>query len=109
MMPDERNFGYSYFTKLNENQYLRTLYHDILFNYAIRLFNFDKSRMKVFSLADALSFADLLSKSNHPALSDSQKEWAQEIVTMLSELYPEDRRVSYVTGSVLSTINLNYS
>lgn len=107
MMPDEKNFGYSYFTKLNENQYLRTLYHDILFNYAIRLFNFDKSRMKVFSLADALSFADLLSKSNHPALSDSQKEWAQEIVTMLSELYPEDRRVSYVTGSVLSTIN-NY-
>lgn len=106
-MPDERNFGYGYFSDLNNNQYLRTIYQDILFNYAIHLFGLDRGRMRVFSLADALSFADLLSKSNHPELSDSQKGWAQEIITMLAELYPNDSRVSYVGGSVLTTIN-NY-
>lgn len=106
-MPDERNFGYGYFFDLNNNQYLRTIYQDILFNYAIHLFGLDRGRMRVFSLADALSFADLLSKSNHPELSDSQKGWAQEIITMLAELYPNDSRVSYVGGSVLTTIN-NY-
>lgn len=41
-MPDERNFGYGYFSDLNNNQYLRTIYQDILFNYAIHLFGLDR-------------------------------------------------------------------
>ena len=39
---------------------------------------------------DALRFAALLSKSNDSENGNAHKIWAQEIVILLDELYPEE-------------------
>lgn len=98
-------FGDVFFAELNQDTYLKKIYEDILYNYAVKLFRFTKRRKYEIPINDALSFADLLSKSNHITLSDSHKMWAQEIVTMLQYLYPEDQKIRYMAGSVLTSID----
>ena len=78
-----KNFGEAFFAELNSDSYLHKIYEDILYNYALKVFNFKKRQKRHIPIIDALTFADLLSKSNHSKLADSQKMWAQEIVTML--------------------------
>lgn len=102
-----RKFGEAFFSELNSDTYLHKIYEDILFNYALKVFGFKKRTKRQIPLIDALTFADLLSKSNHSMLSDSQKMWAQEIVTMLHFLYPDNQTVSYMTGAVLANLG-NY-
>lgn len=58
---------------------------------------------KTVDKTDALRFADLLSKSTHSANSDKHKMWAQEIITLLYSLYPDDPTVSFYAGSVLTS------
>lgn len=106
-MSKNRTFGEAFFEELNSNEYLMKIYDDILFNYAIQVFGFKNRRKRNIPMNDALSFADLLSKSNHPKYSDKHRMWAQEIITMLHYVYPSDTRVSYVAGSVLTSIG-NY-
>lgn len=102
-----RKFGEAFFSELNSDTYLHKIHEDILFNYALKVFGFKKRTKRQIPLIDALTFADLLSKSNHSMLSDSQKMWAQEIVTMLHFLYPDNQTVSYMTGAVLANLG-NY-
>ena len=102
-----RKFGEAFFSELNSDTYLHKIYEDILFNYALKVFGFKKRTKRQIPVIDALTFADLLSKSNHSTLSDSQKMWAQEIVTMLHFLYPDNQTVSYMTGAVLANLG-NY-
>lgn len=106
-MSDTRTFGEVFFEELNTNEYQKKIYDDILFNYALQVFGFKNRRKRSIPMNDALAFADLLSKSNHPKYSDTQRMWAQEIITMLHYVYPDDERVSYVAGSVLASIG-NY-
>jgi superfamily II DNA/RNA helicase len=106
-MSKNRTFGEAFFEELNSNEYLMKIYDDILFNYAIQVFGFKNRRKRSIPINDALSFADLLSKSNHPKYSDKHRMWAQEIITMLHYVYPSDTRVTYVAGSVLTSIG-NY-
>jgi len=106
-MSDNRTFGEVFFEELNSNEYLNKIYDDILFNYALQVFGFKNRRKRSIPMEDALAFADLLSKSNHSKYSDSHRMWAQEIITMLHYVYPNDERVSYVAGSVLASIG-NY-
>lgn len=73
----------------------------------MKVFSFKKRAKRHIPKIDALTFADLLSKSNHSTLADSQKMWAQEIVTMLHYLYPDDPTVTYMTGVVLANLG-NY-
>ena len=79
----KKTFGEVYFSELNQNDYLKRIYEDILYNYALKVFRFTNRQKKQIPVEHALTFADLLSKSNHPTLSDKQKMWAQEIITML--------------------------
>ena len=58
-------------------------------------------------LNDALRFADLLSKSAGVANSEKHQAWAQEIVALLTTLFPDNPKVTYYASSVLSTIG-NY-
>ena len=102
-----KNFGEAFFAELNSDSYLHKIYEDILYNYALKVFNFKKRQKRHIPIIDALTFADLLSKSNHSKLADSQKMWAQEIVTMLHFLYPNDSTVTYMTGAVLANLG-NY-
>ena len=103
----KKSFGEVYFSELNQNEYLRKIYDDILYNYALKVFGFTNRKKKEIPIEHALQFADLLSKSNHSTLADEQKMWAQEIITMLLYVYDEDPRVSYMAGSVLEAVG-NY-
>lgn len=93
MTNSNKKFGEAFFAELNGDTYLHKIYEDILFNYSMKVFSFKKRAKRHIPKIDALTFADLLSKSNHSTLADSQKMWAQEIVTMLHYLYPDDRRL----------------
>lgn len=106
-MAAKRTFGEVYFSELNQNSYLKQIYEDILYNYALKVFHFTNRKKKEIPMEQALAFADLLSKSNHPTLADEQKMWAQEIITMLLYVYPEDERVSFMAGVVLEAVG-NY-
>ena len=100
-------FGEIFFEKIDENEYLIKLYEDILYNYALKVFGYTRRLKRNLAINDTLRFADILSKSNHSTKVDKHKVWAQEIVTMLNYIYPENTDVSYVAGSVLTSVG-NY-
>lgn len=100
-------FGEVFFSELETDSYLLRIYNDILYNYSLAVFGFTRRKKRDIPILDALTFADLLSKSNHSVYSETQRMWSQEIVTMLSYLYPEDSRVSFMAGVVLSNLG-NY-
>ena len=106
-METNTTFGEIFFEKIDENEYLIKLYEDILYNYALKVFGYTRRLKRNLAINDALRFADILSKSNHSTKADKHKVWAQEIVTMLNYIYPENTDVSYVAGSVLTSVG-NY-
>ena len=68
MSDEKKKLGDAIFVDIDSNEYLNEIHEKILFNYALRLFQLEtKGKAKEFDLLDALRFADLLSKSNHPA------------------------------------------
>ena len=104
MSKEKKKIGDVIFADIEENAYLNELYENILYNYALRLFQLDKSKpLKPYNLIDALRFADILSKSNHPERKDAQKMWAQEIVILLNQLEENNPLVKLYAGSVFSS------
>lgn len=101
-MSDKKTLGGAIFVDIESNAYLNELHENILFNYALKLFQI-QDRQREYNLKDALRFADLLSKSTHPTNSDSHKMWAQELIILLNELHPEDALVKLYAGSVFSS------
>lgn len=99
-METNSTFGEIFFEKIDENEYLKKLYEDILYNYALKVFGYTRRLKRNLAINDALRFADILSKSNHSTKADKHKVWAQEIVTMLNYIYPENPDVLYVAGSL---------
>lgn len=99
--------GEAIYKDIDTNEYLNELYKDILFNYSIRLFGID-TECKQININDALHFADILSKSNNNINSDKHRIWAQEIVALLKSLYPQDSRIDYYMGSVLTNTGNYY-
>lgn len=106
-METNTTFGEIFFEKIDEKEYLIKLYEDILYNYALKVFGYTRRLKRNLAINDALRFADILSKSNHSTKADKHKVWAQEIVTMLNYIHPENTDVSYVAGSVLTSVG-NY-
>ena len=103
-MIEKRTLGEAIFVDIEKNQYLNELYENILYNYALKLFQLDgKARSKQYNLKDALRFADLLSKSTHPTKSDEHKMWAQEIIILLNEIEEDNPLVKLYAGSVFSS------
>ena len=94
--------GNTVFTDIDKNEYLNELYENILYNYSIKLFSVWQERKPV-NIEDALRFADLLSKSTHPQNADKHKIWAQEIVALLNEVYPDNPAVTHYLGAVLAS------
>ena len=101
-MNDKKTLGEAIFVDIESNAYLNELHENILFNYALKLFQIQGGQRE-YNLKDALRFADLLSKSTHPTNSDSHKMWAQELIILLNELHPEDALVKLYAGSVFSS------
>lgn len=96
--------GDSIFKDIESNEYLQEIFNAILYNYSLDLFNIKNKERAQFNLTDALRFADLLSKSTDPRKGEQHKVWAQEMVALLSTLYPENDSVKFVMGSVLTNI-----
>ena len=97
--------GDAIFNSIDDNDFLNVLYDNMLYNYAIlklHLEGFQQARSV--DVNAALRFADLLSKSTHETKADAHKMWAQEIITLLLELYPQNEDVVYYAGSVLSNV-----
>lgn len=95
-------FGEHLFSRIDDNAYLQKLYHNILINYSRRLFRLDEIEEQPVNIGDALTFADVLSKSCGTNLSDIHKTRAQEMVALLYDMYPQDEQVKYYLGSVLA-------
>ena len=90
------SLGEVVFAGIDSNPYLNELYENILYNYSLSLFKMESAR-KLVNVADALRFADILSKSS----SDSHMTWAQEIVALLKEIEPQNATVDMYLNSVL--------
>lgn len=100
------NLGSFVYDKLEENEYLNELYSALLDSYLSLVITGFKKDIQI-NLKDALSFADLLSKSTSETKSEFHKQLAQEMMTLISELYGQDEVVKQYFGSVL-THNGNY-
>lgn len=99
----EVTLGEEIFRELDNNAYLNELYENILFNYSGRLFKLPDFIDREINVDDALRFADLLSKSTGTQQSDSHKLWGQEIVALLNYIYPQNEKIEFFMGSVLSS------
>ena len=99
--------GYAIFSGLEKNEYLNEIYDALLHNDFLRLFCINDTAPKAVSTEDALRFADLLSKSVNTEQSERHRSLAQEIITLLDMLNPNDEEIQYVMGSVLSSTS-NY-
>ena len=98
------NLSDAIFGDIENNEYLNELYNNILYNYALKTLCLDKrKKMRGVNVTAALRFADLLSKSTHAERRDAHRIWAQEIITLLLALYPDNEKVSYYAGAVLAS------
>ena len=102
------NLGEAIFNEIDNNDFLNSIYDNMLYNYALIKFNLtEKRQRREVDVDAALRFADLLSKSTHLKKADDHKMWSQEIISLLLELEPENSDVKYYAGSILSNIG-NY-
>ena len=103
--PQKIKLGDAIFNSIDDNDFLNVLYDNMLYNYAVLKLNLEGFQQeRNVDIGAALRFADLLSKSTHVTKSDAHKMWAQEIITLLLELYPQNEDVLYYAGSVLSNV-----
>lgn len=98
------NLGKMIFSDLHSNDYLIELYEELLSEYSKFLLKKQYS-LNNKNIKDLLRFADLLSKSTNIQYNEWHQNIAQEIVSILLTLYPDNQTVRYITGSVLSNIN----
>lgn len=76
-------FGEHLFSRIDDNAYLQKLYHNILINYSKRLFSFDEMEEQPVNIGDALTFADVLSKSCGTNLSDIHTQTRMPLIMQL--------------------------
>ena len=109
--PRNSTLGEEIYREIDKNEYLHRIYEDILAFYSAKILQGEDIENTIheynFSLDDALRFADLLSKSAGVPNSEKHKSWAQEIVALLSAVFPNSPQVKHYTASVLATIG-NY-
>lgn len=100
--------GEALFCDIDNNEYLNELYEIILYNYSMQLFKIQNGDSRQVNIDHSLRFADLLSKSTDKKNADKHRIWAQEIVALLKSLYPDDKRIDYYLGSVLTNTGNYY-
>ncbi len=95
--------GDSIFNDIDNNPFLNALYNNILYNYAITKLNLQKKKeLKTVDIIASLRFADLLSKSTNTKNKDKHKTWAQEIIILLNEIYPNNEDIKLYSDSVFT-------
>lgn len=94
------------YQNIEDNEYLRKIYSNLLYNYSLQIFNRNGAR-KAINLRDALRFSDILSKSINLPNSDKHRILGQELAILLKILYSDDAAVNQYLFSVLSSVG-NY-
>lgn len=104
MEDNKIKLGELVFNSISENVYLNELYKKALLAYAQKTLDIstNKNGLSNTEIHDLLRFADLLSKSNHREMYEEHKMWAQEIIVLLSFLFPNNKDVKAFGGSVFS-------
>ena len=97
--PRNQTLAEALYRDIDKNDYLKEIYESLLYNYSINLFKLRKQQKEI-NIKDALRFADLLAKSTLPDKRGEHRLWGQELVILLSIVYPEDSAVKYYLGSV---------
>lgn len=105
-IPRNQTLAEALYVDIDKNEYLNEIYEALLNNYSIKIFNSQKQHIEV-NIKDALRFADLLAKSSIPEKRDRHRLWGQELVILLSIVYPDNSSIKYYLGSILSTVG-NY-
>lgn len=100
------NLGNFIYDGLEDNEYLNEIYSLLLDSYLAKTINGFPKKIDI-NLHDALSFADLLSKSTSTTKGEFHKQLAQEMMTLITELYGDNEVFKQYFGSVL-THNGNY-
>lgn len=98
--PRVATFGETLHWDLANDKYLQEIYENLLFNYALGLFDLKNIPAREVVLEDALRFADLLTKTIDHNNPDADKSWAQEMICLLNVTMPESPALSYITGNV---------
>ena len=101
--PRNATLGEEIYRDIDDNEYLHELYSNILYNYSLTVLGKNEPPKEI-CLEDALRFADILSKSAYMDNSEKHKSWAQEIIALLGELYPNEQIVKDYAASVLTSI-----
>ncbi len=94
--------GNAIFSDIDKNPYLLKIYENLLYNNAIVTMKIPQEKKDI-NLEDALRFADILSKSNHPTKSDLHKMWSQEIIILLNLLFPNNYDVKLYMSNILES------
>lgn len=102
----DKTFGEWLFEDIHENEYLKKLYSKLICEYTKNLIG-DNYTLSEKDISDLLTFSDILSKSTSIKNQDFHKNIAQNITTIIKKLYPNNLKVDYYTGSVLSNVQ-NY-
>lgn len=107
--PSIRTIGDEIFLTIEKDQYLNELYQLLLYNYGLKLFNQPYLIPDDKQIKNALRFADLLSKSTDQNHAGIHKVWAQEIISLLDVLVPNNEDVKFYMYSVLSNCTNYYA
>lgn len=103
----EGTLGQAIFEDIDNDAYLAELYDSLLYNYGLQRLALPITQRRNVNVEDALRFADLLSKSNHPEKREAHRVWAQEIATLCSLLYPENPKTKFYAAAVFTAVG-NY-
>ena len=105
-IPRKHTLSEVLYKDLLNNSYLVEIYQDLLMNYSIKLFGINTPIIEI-NIDDALRFADLLSKSNDASRYEEHRLLGQEIAILLNLIYPNNIKIKYYLGSILSSLG-NY-
>jgi hypothetical protein len=101
-----KTFGEWIYKDIHKNNYLTKLYSKLIIQYTFKQLGIepivDKNEINAL-----LRFSDILSKSTNKEFASYHKNIAQNIVTILSKMYPHEEHIKLTMGSVLTNVN-NY-
>lgn len=105
-IPRKLTLAEALYSDIETNESINQLYETLLYNYSRKILNLDVP-YKEYDMKAALRYADVLSKAAEVEGYEKYNLWGQEFAILLSLLEPEDERVKYILGTVLSNMG-NY-
>ena len=105
-IPRKLTLAEALYSDIESNENVNQVYDALLYNYSREILRLDIP-YKEFDVNAALRYADILSKAADVNGYEKYNLWGQEFAILLSLLRPQDERVKYILGTVLSNMG-NY-